>query len=156
MKTTPEQSKKLVLEALAFGFLGLVFVSSKNPHNHRSKFSFQLLTSRRVLQFNALAFTTNQTGFPKDLEMLRQRGLRKLQVSFGQKGGAVHGAVSLSQFRVDANADRVREGIQNALHGYFTQRRMIKWPHKKKVSQFDKIVQLFNLTEQWNLCALKL
>ena len=28
--------------------------------------------------------------------MLRQRGLRKLQVAIGQKGGAVHGAVSLS------------------------------------------------------------
>jgi hypothetical protein len=27
---------------------------------------------------------------------------------------------------------------------------MIKRPHKKILSQFDKLVQLFNLTEQWN------
>jgi hypothetical protein len=97
-----------------------------------------------------LPFATDQAGFPKNLEMLRQRGLGKFQVAVGQKGGAVHGTVSLGQFCVDANPDRVGEGIQNALHGYFIQRRMIKWPHKKILSQFDKIVQLFNITEQWN------
>ena len=126
---------------LAFGFVRLDFVSAKNPNNHWPKFFLQLLTSRRVLEFNALAFATNQPGLPKNPEMLRQRGLGKLQVALGQKRGAVHGAVSLGQFRVDANPDRVGQGMQKALHGYFVQRRMIKWPHKKIVSQLDMIIQ---------------
>ena len=105
------------------------------------------MASRRVLQFNTFTFATNQAGFPKNPELLRQRGLGKLQITIGQKGGAVHGAVSLGQFRVDANPDRVGEGIQKALHGYFFQRRMIKWPHKNTLSQLDKIVQLFGTTE---------
>ena len=135
---------------LAFGFAGLGFVSLENPHHHWSKFFLQLLASRRVLKFNAFAFAANQASLTKNPEMLRQRGPGKLQVPIGQKGGAVHGAICLSQFCVDANPDRVGEGIQNALHGYFFQRRMIKWPHKKILSQFDKIVQWFNITEQWN------
>ena len=120
-----------VARTLAFGFVGLIFVSVENPDNHWSKFSLQLLASRRVLEFNAFAFATNQASFPKNLEMLRQRRFGKLQVAIGQKGGTVHGAASLRQFCVDANPDRVGEGIQKALHGYFFQRRMIKWPHKK-------------------------
>ena len=120
----------------------------KNPHNHWPKFFLQLLASRRVLKFNAFAFAANQASLPKNLEMLRQRGLGKLQVALGQKGGAVHGAVGLGEFCADAHPDRVGEGIQDALHGYFIQRRMIKWPHKKILSQFDKIVQLFHITEQ--------
>jgi hypothetical protein len=100
----------------AFGFLGLVFVSLENPHHHRSKPFLQLRASGRVLEFNTLAFAANQAGFPKNLEMLRQRRFRKPQVAIGHKGGTVHGTVSLSQFRVDANPDRVGEGIQNALH----------------------------------------
>ncbi len=126
---------------LAFGFAGLVLTSLKNRHHHWSKFFLQLLAARRVLKFNAFAFAANQAGFPKDLEMLRQRGLGKLQLAIERKGGAVHGAVSLSQFCVDANPDRVGEGIQNTLHGYFFQSRMIKWPHKKRISQLDRIVQ---------------
>ena len=133
---------------LAFGSVGLVFVSLENPHHHWSEFFLQLRASRRVLKFDAFSFAANQTSFPKNPEMLRQRGLGKLQVAFGQKGRTVHGTVSLGQFRIDANADRVGEGIQNALHGYFIQRRVIKWPHKKILSQFDKIVQWFNVTEQ--------
>ena len=135
-------------QSLTFGFVGLVFVGLKNPQKHWPEFFLQLLASRRVLEFNAFAFTANQASFPKNLEMLRQRGLGKLQVAIGHKGGTVHSAVSLSQFRVDSNPDGVGEGIQKALHGYFIQRRMIKWPHKKIVSQFDKIVHRFNITEQ--------
>ena len=56
----------------------------------------------------------------------------------------------LGQFRVDANPDRIGEGIQKALHGYLIQRRMIKRPHKKILSPFDKIVHWFNITEQRN------
>ena len=126
---------------LLFGFIGLVFVSLKNRHYQWSKFFLQLLASRRILKFNALAFTANQASFPKNLEMLRQRGLGNFHVAIGQKGGAVHGAVSLGQFRADANPDGVGQGIQNALHGYFIQRRMIKWPHGKKLSQLDMVVQ---------------
>ena len=137
-----------VARTLAFGSVGLVFVRLKNPHNHGAKSFLQLLASRRVLKFNTLAFTPNQAGFPKNLEMLRQRGLGKLQIAVGQKGRAVHSAVSLSQFCVDANSDRVREGIQKTLHGYLFQRRMIKRSHKKIIPQFDRIVQLFNVTEQ--------
>src|SRR5258706_516039 len=40
--------------------------------------------------------------------MLRQRGLGKLQVAVGHKGGAIHGAVSLGQFRVDPDPHLVR------------------------------------------------
>ena len=140
----------LTAPASAPGFVGLFLASLKNRHNHWSKFFLQLLTSCRVLEFNAFAFATNEASFPKNLEMLRQGGLGKLQVAIGHKGGAVHSAVSLSEFCVDANPDRVGEGIQNARHGYFIQRGMIKWPHKKMLPQFDKIVQWFKITEQWN------
>jgi hypothetical protein len=93
--------------ALAFGFVGLVCVSVKNPHNHGAKFFPQLLASGCILEFDALPFAVNQTGFPKNPEMLRQCGLWKIQVAVGQKGGAVHGTVGLSQFCVDANPDGV-------------------------------------------------
>jgi len=126
---------------LPFGFVGLVFVSVENPHNHWSKFFLQLLASRRVLKFNAFAFTPNQAGFPKDLKMLRQRGFGKVQFSIRQKGAAVHGALRLSQFCVDPNPDGIREGIQNALHRYLFQGRMIKRSHTKLISQLDTIVQ---------------
>ena len=92
---------------LAFGFVGLVFVSLENPHNHRSKPFLQLRASGRVLEFDTLAFAANEAGFPKNLEMLRQRGLGKFQVAIGQKSGAVHGAVSLGQFCVNADTDGV-------------------------------------------------
>ena len=105
---SPKEITELkIARALAFGFVGLVFVGFKNRHNHWSKFFLQFLASRRVLKFNAFAFATNQASFPKNLEMLRQRGLGKLQLAIGQKDGAVHGAVSLSQFSADADPDRV-------------------------------------------------
>ena len=92
---------------LARGYIGLAFVSLNYRRNQWSKFFLQLLASRRILKFNALAFTTNQASFPKNLEMLRQRGLGNFHVAIGQKGGAVHGAVSLGQFCADANPDGV-------------------------------------------------
>jgi hypothetical protein len=130
-------------QTLAFGFVGLACVSVKNPHNHWPELFLQLCASRRVPKFNAFAFATNKAGFPKNPEMLRQGGFGKLQVTIGQEGGAVHGAVSLGQICVNASPDRVGEGVQDALHGYFFQRRMIKWPHKKSVPQLDMIVQEF-------------
>lgn len=139
-----------LLRALGFRFFCLVFVSAENPSNHWPEFFLQLLASSRVLKLNTFALATNQTGFTEDLEMLRQRGLGKLRVATGQKGGAVHGALGLSQFRVDANPNGVGEGIQDSLHGYLFERWMIKWPHTGKLSQFDKIVHLFHVTEQWN------
>ena len=75
------------------------------------------MASRRVLQFNTSTFTMNQARFPENLEMLRHRGLGNFHVAIGQKGGAVHGALSLAQFYADANPHGVRQGIQNALHG---------------------------------------
>src|ERR1700752_3262585 len=93
---------------LAFGFVGLVCVSVKNPHEHWPKFFLQLLASRRVLEFNTFAFAANQAGFPKNPEMLRQRGFGKLQVAVGHECRTVHGAVSPGQFCVDAGPDRVR------------------------------------------------
>src|SRR5260221_390645 len=58
------------LRTLAFGFVGLFFVSAKDPRNHWPKFILQLCASGRVLEFHAFAFTANQTSLPKNLEML--------------------------------------------------------------------------------------
>jgi len=83
--------------------------------------------------------------------MLRHRGLGDFRVAIGQKGGAVHGALSLRQFCADANSDGVGQGIQNALHGDVCKRWMIKWPHQTKISQLDMIVHLFSFPELLNL-----
>ena len=83
--------------------------------------------------------------------MLRHRGLGNYHVAIGQKGGAVHGALSLGQFYADANPDGLGQGIQNALHGNVLQRRMIKWPHKINISQLDMIVHLFYIPELVNV-----
>ena len=109
------------------------------------------MASRRVLQFNTFTFATNQARFPENFEMLRHRGLGNFLVAIGQKGGAVHGALSLAQFYADANPDGVGQGIQNALHGNVLQRWMIKWPHKRSISQLDKIVHLFHISELLNV-----
>ena len=109
------------------------------------------MASRRVLQFNTSTFATNQARFPENLEMLRQGGLGNFRVAIGQKGGAIHGALSLGQFCADANPDRVGQGIQNALHGNVFQRWMIKWPHKRSIPQLDLIVQLFYIPELMNI-----
>src|SRR5882762_1334304 len=61
---------QFIARMLASGFVGLIFVRVENPDNHRSKFSLQLLASRRVLEFNAFAFATNQASFPKSFEVL--------------------------------------------------------------------------------------
>src|SRR5258708_2852389 len=63
----------------AFGFFVLFCVSLKNPRNHGAELVLQLLASRRVFQFNAFTFAANQPSFPKNLEMLGQRGLGKRQ-----------------------------------------------------------------------------
>ncbi len=83
--------------------------------------------------------------------MLRHRGLGNFRFAIGQKGGAVHGALSLGQFCADSNPDRVGHGIQKALHGNVLKRWMIKWPHKRYISQLDMIVHLFYCSEQMNV-----
>jgi hypothetical protein len=64
----------LTARTLARGIFVLVCVSPKNPRNHWSILFLQLMASRRVLQFNAFTFATNQARFPENLEMLRHRG----------------------------------------------------------------------------------
>ena len=49
-----------VARTLAFGFVGLIFVSVENPDNHWSKFFLQLLAPRGIFKFDAAAFAANE------------------------------------------------------------------------------------------------
>ena len=82
------------------------------------------------MHFNALALAPDEAGFAQDFEMLGEGRLGQgAVVEFSEVGASV-GAFRGRHFREDLGADRIGEGIEEALYGNVADSGMVERPHQ--------------------------
>ena len=107
--------------------LGSISISDRGEHVAETFLEFR--ATGCVVHFDALAFATDQAGFPQDFEMLGESRLGQGAVVDFAEVGAIQGAFRREHFRVDLGAHRIGQGIEEALDSNVADCGMEERPH---------------------------
>ena len=122
----------------------LYFVCPYNCRNQTGIAAVNFFTSGCIEHFDAFAFTTNQSGFAKNLEVLRKSGFRNLAVSNSQKRRAIF-AAAFHDVGIDGHAHGVRKRMKDHFKGDLFDGGVDKRPHAASI-----LVQKFSCSHVLN------
>jgi hypothetical protein len=109
-------------------------VGSEDRGEHIAERSLEFRAAGRVVHFDALALAPDEAGFAQDFEMLGESRLGQGAVIEFPEVGASVGAFRGCHFREDLGANRIGQGIEEALNGNISEIGMVKRPHKRTYS----------------------
>ena len=76
-----------------------------------------------------MTLASDQAGFAKDFEVLRQGRLRDGFIAYFQEVGAILRTALGDDVREHRYPYRVRQGVEDTFYGYFLDRRVKEGPH---------------------------
>lgn len=114
--------------------------SDDRPYQPR-KALLQLRAARDVVHLYTVALAPNQAGLAKDLEVLRERGLRDRLIAYRQEIRAVLRALLRDNVSIHGHPYGVGQCVEDSLHRNVLNRRMEQGPHTYKSSHRQEIVQ---------------
>jgi hypothetical protein len=113
--------------------LCFVLVGANDLSDHGAEFFVEFFESGSVLELDAFAFAADQSRFAEDFEVLGEGGFGEGNFAEANEGGAAFWAFGAGELQKDADADRVRKGIEDALDGDGADRGMVEGSHLEKL-----------------------